>query len=62
MLLFALCQLKAPEIAARGDSWEHKLGAEDFGSMHTNSFIYVYEFIYIQKVRMGVNKSPCIAS
>lgn len=47
VLLFALCQLKAPETVARGDSWECKLGAEVFSSMHTYSFIYVFKCIYI---------------
>lgn len=64
VLLFVLCQLKAPETVARGDSWECKLGAEVFSSMHTYSFIYVFKciYIYIQKVQMSVNKSPCVAS
>lgn len=62
MLLFALCQLKAPEIAARGDSREHKLGAEDLGSTRANSFIYVYQRRDIQRAQMSVNKSPRTAS
>jgi len=62
LLLFILCHLKAPEIVAHGDSWEHKLGAEDFGSMHASSFIYIDKCTYIQKVQMSENKCPCNVS